>query len=139
MCRMTKVVLHYSLYLISQLLCPFIETGCGKTTVLQRLASLSGYELVVQNLSLQTDSTDLLGGYRPLEIRHIARTIYSRFVDLFTGTFSRTQNIQFLDYISGAFEKGQWKRLSQNLLRAAKMGINKVSRCRCISNRIECL
>ena len=103
------------------------ETGCGKTTVLQRLAALSGFELVVQNLSLQTDSTDLLGGYRPLEIRHIARTIYTRFVDLFTSTFSRTQNLQFLDYIASAFEKGQWKRLSQNLLRAAKMGISKVS------------
>lgn len=104
------------------------ETGCGKTTVLQRLAALSGFELVVQNLSLQTDSTDLLGGYRPLEIRHIARTIYTRFVDLFTSTFSRTQNLQFLDYIASAFEKGQWKRLSQNLLRAAKMGINKCTK-----------
>ncbi len=103
-----------------------IETGCGKTTVIQRLASLSGHELVVQNLSLQTDSTDLLGGYRPLEIRHIARKVYTDFVELFVTSFSKSQNAQFLDYVTAAYEKGQWKRLSQCFQRAAKMGLDKV-------------
>uniref|UniRef100_A0A7S3VEM6 Midasin n=1 Tax=Chaetoceros debilis TaxID=122233 RepID=A0A7S3VEM6_9STRA len=102
------------------------ETGCGKTTIIQRLASLSGHELVVQNLSLQTDSTDLLGGYRPLEIRHIARTVYTDFVQLFVSSFSKSQNAQFLDYVTAAYEKGQWKRLSQCFQRAAKMGLDKM-------------
>jgi midasin (ATPase involved in ribosome maturation) len=106
----------------------FVETGCGKTTLLQRLATLSGYELIVQNLSLQTDSTDLLGGYRPLEIRHIARKVYTDFVDLFVSSFSKSQNSQFLDYVTSAYEKGQWKRLSQCFQRAAKMGLDKVRR-----------
>ena len=104
-----------------------VETGCGKTTLLQRLATLSGHELIVQNLSLQTDSTDLLGGYRPLEIRHIARQIYTDFVDLFVSSFSKSQNSQFLEYVTTAYEKGQWKRLSQCLQRASKMGLDKVS------------
>lgn len=102
------------------------ETGCGKTTILQRLAALSGHELIVQNLSLQTDSTDLLGGYRPLEIIHLARKIYTDFVDLFVSSFSKTQNSQFLDYVTSAFEKKQWKRLSQCFQRASKMGLEKV-------------
>ncbi|CAM9456386.1 unnamed protein product, partial [Heterosigma akashiwo] len=44
------------------------ETGCGKTTLVQEIASGLGVKLVVQNMSLQTDSTDLLGGYRPVEV-----------------------------------------------------------------------
>ncbi|CAM9552617.1 unnamed protein product, partial [Heterosigma akashiwo] len=40
----------------------------GKTTLVQEIASGLGVKLVVQNMSLQTDSTDLLGGYRPVEV-----------------------------------------------------------------------
>jgi midasin len=102
------------------------ETGCGKTTVVQELARLSGRELVVQNLSLQTDSTDLLGGYRPLEIKHVAKAVYQDFVDLFSLTFSRKQNAQFLEYASSALMKQQWHKLSQCFQKAAKMGWSKV-------------
>ena len=38
------------------------ETGCGKTTVIQELARLLNKKLIVQNLSLSTDTGDLLGG-----------------------------------------------------------------------------
>lgn len=102
------------------------ETGCGKTTLLQHLAELSGRELIVQNLSLQTDSTDLLGGYRPLEIQHVARRVYEEFLDLFVSTFSRKQNADFLGYASTVLKKRQWKKLSQTFRRAAKLGMAKV-------------
>ena len=39
------------------------ETGSGKTTSVQELANLTGRRLVVQNLSLSTDTSDLLGTY----------------------------------------------------------------------------
>ncbi len=81
----------------------------------------------MQNLSLQTDSTDLLGGYKPLEMRHVARGAYDKFVDLFVSSFSRSQNAQFLKYVLTAFEKGDWKKLAQCFLKAAGMGTNKVS------------
>lgn len=45
------------------------ETGTGKTTMVQQLAQATGTELVVLNLSQQTDSSDLLGGFRPVEVR----------------------------------------------------------------------
>jgi midasin (ATPase involved in ribosome maturation) len=102
------------------------ETGCGKTTLIQRLASISGHKLIVQNLSLQTDSTDLLGGYRPLEIRHIARSVYTSFVQLFVASFSKSQNEQFLDFVTASYEKGQWKKLSQCFQRASTMGLAKM-------------
>jgi midasin len=44
------------------------ETGTGKTTMVQQLAQATGMELVVLNLSQQTDSSDLLGGFRPVEV-----------------------------------------------------------------------
>jgi midasin len=52
------------------------ETGCGKTTLVQQLAKYTGQKLIVQNLSLQTDSADLLGGYRPVELRQLAQVSY---------------------------------------------------------------
>ncbi len=108
-------------------ICFLFKKGCGKTTVVQRLANLTGRKLIVQNLSLQTDSTDLLGGYKPLEMRHVARGVYDKFVDLFVSSFSRSQNAQFLSYILTAFEKNDWKKLAQCFLKAASMGENKVS------------
>jgi midasin len=45
------------------------ETECGKTTLIQRLASLYSQELIVQYVSLQMDSSDLFGGYKPLEVQ----------------------------------------------------------------------
>ena len=94
---------------------------------MQRLANLTGRTLIVQNLSLQTDSTDLLGGYKPLEMRHVARGVYDNFVDLFVSSFSRIQNAQFLNFVLTAFEKNDWKKLAQCFLKAASMGENKVS------------
>lgn len=103
------------------------ETGCGKTTLVQRLAALTHKDLIVQNLSLQTDSTDILGGYRPVELRHLARKLYVNFIELFAGSFSREKNKAFLDYVNSAFEKKQWKKLSQCFMRGANMGMTKVS------------
>lgn len=45
------------------------------------------------------------------------------------GSFSRVQNAKFLDYVTVAFEKGLWKRLSQCFRRGGKMGLDKVSGC----------
>ena len=102
------------------------ETGCGKTSLIQELARCSDRELIVQNLSLQTDSTDLLGGYRPLETRQIARQVYMQFVDLFCSSFSRKQNADFLEFAANVHKKSQWKKLSQCFQRASKLGLQKV-------------
>jgi midasin (ATPase involved in ribosome maturation) len=102
------------------------ETGTGKTTVLQYLAHCCGRALMVQNLSLQTDATDLLGGYRPLRIQQVAQNVYQTFVDLFTGTFSRKQNLEFLNFAATALQKEQWMKLSQCFRRAAQLGLSKL-------------
>lgn len=45
------------------------ETGCGKTTLVQYLAELSGHKLFVYNMSSGTDVTDLIGGFKPIDCR----------------------------------------------------------------------
>ena len=102
------------------------ETGGGKTTVVQHLAKRVGRELLVQNLSLSTDSTDLLGGFRPLELQYVAQRVYQSFVDIFVATFSRKQNAKFLDFAASALLKKDWKKLSQCFVRAGKMGLDKI-------------
>ncbi|CAM9145069.1 unnamed protein product, partial [Ectocarpus sp. 8 AP-2014] len=71
------------------------ETGCGKTALVQRLAEGTGRDLVVQNLSLQTDGADLLGGFRPVELRQLAEEVLREFLRLFPLLFSATQNARF--------------------------------------------
>ena len=66
----------------------------------------------MQNLSLQTDTSDLLGGYRPVEIHNAARELYLKFVDLFAGTYSQAQNSEFLVFVSLAYEQKKLKLLS---------------------------
>lgn len=102
------------------------ETGCGKTSTVQRLAESAGQELVVLNLSLQTDSTDLLGGFRPVVLRKIARELYISFMGAFLSLFSKHRNSEFINYIHTHYEKGNWKRLSLCFQKAAKFGLSKV-------------
>ncbi|CAM9342029.1 unnamed protein product, partial [Hapterophycus canaliculatus] len=80
------------------------ETGCGKTALVQRLAEGTGRDLVVQNLSLQTDGADLLGGFRPVELRQLAQasTRHGRFLRLFPLLFSATQNARFCQAITSS-------------------------------------
>ena len=104
------------------------ETGCGKTSLIQQLATICERDMIVQNLSLQTDSTDLLGGYKPLDIKTLARKIYGEFVDIFVSTFSRKQNMKFLKYASSMLEKSNWKKLSQCFQRAAALGTTKMAK-----------
>jgi midasin (ATPase involved in ribosome maturation) len=42
------------------------ETGCGKTSVCQMLAAVHGQSLFTVNCHMHTESSDFLGGLRPV-------------------------------------------------------------------------
>ncbi|KAJ2745847.1 AAA ATPase midasin [Coemansia sp. BCRC 34301] len=88
------------------------ETGTGKTTVVQHLATLAGRPLAVFNLSQQSDSSDLLGGFRPVDISLIALRLREAFDALFTRTFSKDKNAEFLEKVRVAHGKRDWRRLA---------------------------
>ncbi|OJD27910.1 hypothetical protein ACJ73_00703 [Blastomyces percursus] len=97
------------------------ETGIGKTAVIQQLASLLRQRLTVVNLSQQSESTDLLGGFKPVNIRSIAVPLVDDFNLLFESTFSAKKNQKFLASVTKCVTNSNWVRLVNILNEAVKM------------------
>ncbi|KAL9073027.1 MAG: hypothetical protein Q9157_004900 [Trypethelium eluteriae] len=87
------------------------ETGTGKTTVIQHLAQQSGQRLHAFNLSQQSESGDMLGGYKPVTIQSLVVPLKDTFDDLFRSSFSLKKNQKYLDTLSKCLAKGQWNRV----------------------------
>lgn len=87
------------------------ETGIGKTTVIQYLAAILGQELVVINLSQQSESADLIGGFKPVSVRSMMVPLMEEFDILFDVTFSAKRNESFLVSIQKSVVKQNWQRL----------------------------
>jgi midasin len=86
------------------------ETGTGKTSVITHLASLLRHPLISVNLSQQTESSDLLGSYKPIDARVPGSELQLRFLDLFRSTFSQKKNVKFEESTWQAIKEGKWKR-----------------------------
>lgn len=97
------------------------ETGTGKTTVIQEIANLLKKKLTVVNLSQQTDSSDLIGGFRPVQAGSIVNVLLPRYLDLVKATWKRGDNEEFISRVLALAKKGKWKRL----LNAFQLGIKK--------------
>lgn len=55
-----------------------------------------GKELVVQNLNMQSESADLIGGFKPIELRQLALPLYDSFLNLFEKVLDK--NVYILNY-----------------------------------------
>ncbi|KAI1174155.1 hypothetical protein F4777DRAFT_406432 [Nemania sp. FL0916] len=98
------------------------ETGIGKTTVVQQLADTLGHKLVAVNLSQQSEVSDLIGGFKPVNARSLAVPLKEEFEDLFASTgISATKNQKYLEQIGKCTAKGQWSRVSKLWREAPKM------------------
>ena len=86
------------------------ETGTGKTTLVQQLANMLGFELRVINLSQQSEASDLLGGFKPLNALALAIPIKEEFDTLFDITFSSKRNQKYIHAIGKAISKSRWLR-----------------------------
>eukprot|EP01116_Phalansterium_solitarium_P008707 TRINITY_DN2266_c0_g2_i3.p1 TRINITY_DN2266_c0_g2~~TRINITY_DN2266_c0_g2_i3.p1 ORF type:complete len:1859 (-),score=760.71 TRINITY_DN2266_c0_g2_i3:142-5718(-) len=85
------------------------ETGTGKTTVVQYLAQQLGQQLIAVNLSQQSESADLLGGFKPVELRSLCVPLKAEFERLFPKTFSMKKNAEFFERVVRAFELRDWR------------------------------
>jgi midasin len=97
------------------------ETGTGKTTCIQYLAEQLGRKLVAFNLSQQSESGDLLGGYKPVNVRSLVIPLKDEFDDIFDTTFSRKKNQRFIEMLGKRVAKGEWKRVCGLWREALKM------------------
>jgi len=86
------------------------ETGTGKTSVITHLAHLLHRPLISVNLSQQTESSDLLGSFKPIDARVPGSELQLQFLDLFRSTFSQKKNVKFEESTWKAVKEGKWKR-----------------------------
>ncbi|RYP12079.1 hypothetical protein DL765_007494 [Monosporascus sp. GIB2] len=101
------------------------ETGIGKTTVVQQLADLLGHRLTAVNLSQQSEVGDLLGGFKPVNVRSLAIPLKEEFEDLFTSTgISTARNQKYMEQLGKYSAKGQWARVSKLWKEASRMFSN---------------
>ena len=103
------------------------ETGTGKTTIVQRLADTLDQRLIVVNMSHQSEAGDLLGGYKPVNMRALATPMKEEFDQLMDLTFSSKRNQHYINTIDKAIAKGRWERaltLWQEALRTIETRLN---------------
>lgn len=86
------------------------ETGTGKTSVITHLATLLHRPLISLNLSHQTESSDLIGGLKPVDARIPGSILQEKFLELFGATFSRRKNEKFEVEVRKAVNEAKWKR-----------------------------
>jgi midasin len=98
------------------------ETGIGKTAVIQQLADSLGYKLTAVNLSQQSEVGDLLGGFKPVNIRSLAIPLKDEFEELFALTgISVTKNQKYIDQLGKCIAKSQWSKAARLWREAPKM------------------
>jgi len=100
------------------------ETGTGKTTTIQYLADSLGKRLVPFNLSQQSESGDLLGGFKPVNSRTIMIPLQNDFVHLWESSFTSSMlaaNSDFADLLQQCISKQQWLRVCKCWKKAITM------------------
>lgn len=102
------------------------ETGTGKTSTVQYLAHVAGQRLRIVNMNQQSDTADLLGGYKPVDHKLIWLPLREGFEDLFAHTFSRKQNTAFLGHINTCYKKKRWQDLLKLMQHVLKNAMAKV-------------
>ncbi|KAI3364212.1 hypothetical protein L3Q82_010816 [Scortum barcoo] len=101
------------------------ETGTGKTSTVQHLARITGHRLRVVNMNQQSDTADLLGGYKPVDHKQILLPLREAFEDLFSQTYSRKQNLTFLGHVQTCFRGKRWQDLLKLMDHVCKSALTK--------------
>lgn len=95
------------------------ETGCGKTTLVQYLAELSGHRLFVYNMSSGTDVSDLIGGFKPIDCRVLLKELFMGFLDKFRNEVPGAEkNEAYLINLHNYFIQGKMEILLKSLVQS---------------------
>ncbi|KAK4269128.1 hypothetical protein QN277_022325 [Acacia crassicarpa] len=97
------------------------ETGTGKTTLVQNLASRLGQKLTVLNLSQQSDVADIIGGFKPINEQFVYMLLHNEFIDLLSRTFSVKKNKKFVKWLEKHRSYKNWNML----LEGFRSGVDK--------------
>ncbi|KAK8720350.1 hypothetical protein OTU49_013389, partial [Cherax quadricarinatus] len=103
------------------------ETGTGKTSAVQYLAHHTRNKLRVINMNQQSDSSDLLGGFKPVQMKTIIAPVRQQFEDLFAVTFSASKNNKFLEHIMVCYVNQRWSDLFTLMEHSQERAVHKLS------------
>ncbi|ORY30348.1 hypothetical protein BCR39DRAFT_598381 [Naematelia encephala] len=106
------------------------ETGTGKTTAVQYIADICHRPLTVLNLSTQTESSDLIGGYKPIDASVSARGIHAKWQKLFCESFSvgKASNSAYLEAAAKALSGRKWGRCADLWATSARRAMDKLTK-----------
>ncbi|OAD61618.1 Midasin [Eufriesea mexicana] len=115
------------------------ETGTGKTSCVQYLAQITGRKLIVINMNQQSESTDLLGGYKPVDLKLLILPIREEFEILFRSYFAIEPNAKFLRHIGRCFADRKWKTLSTLMIHSTTAALKRLKSSPKNQNEIQVL
>lgn len=101
------------------------ETGVGKTTSVQFLAKKTLNKLVVINMNNQSDISDLIGGFKPVDLHFILGPIRNEFELIFRKTFNQNKNENFLNKFSICYNQGNYIVLVKLMLKVVESTLKK--------------
>lgn len=106
------------------------ETGTGKTTAVQYIADTCRKPLTALNLSMQTESSDLLGGFKPIDASVAARSLHAKWQKLFCESFSmgKSTNGAYIEAAAKSLSGRKWARCAELWSTSAKRAIDKLSK-----------
>lgn len=104
------------------------ETGTGKTSCVQYLANTIGQKLIVINMNQQSDSADLLGGFKPVDLKYIIGPIRKDFEAVFCDFFEIEPNKNYLNKIAYSFNNHKWTDLLRLLNKSCQAAIGRLTR-----------
>lgn len=87
------------------------ETGTGKTTLIQYIASSVKADLIVINMHHQSDTLDIIGGFKPVYLDKLFHNFHQRFCNLFAETVdcASQKNAQLRYNICELFKNKSWE------------------------------
>ncbi|XP_065367345.1 midasin [Calliphora vicina] len=93
------------------------ETGVGKTSSVQYLAARTKHKLVVVNMNNQSDVSDLVGGFKPVDLAYVIAPMRTEFELLFRRTFNQSKNESFLTKFSICYNQGNFSVIVKLMLK----------------------
>uniref|UniRef100_A0A914ZUI6 Midasin n=2 Tax=Parascaris univalens TaxID=6257 RepID=A0A914ZUI6_PARUN len=99
------------------------ETGVGKTSVVQSIAAHANVTLRVVNLSQHSDSSDLIGGYKPVSLNNMLQPLKSCYDQLFLECFDVQRNAKFLSKCEKCLKAGRYADFASIMSEIARRAI----------------
>lgn len=104
------------------------ETGVGKTSSVQYLAERTAHKLVVINMNNQSDVSDLVGGFKPVDLSFVLNPLRTEFEMLFRKTFNQSKNETFLNKFAICYNQGNFSVIIKLMIKVVNSVFEKADK-----------